>query len=266
MPLQKVKDFILHDLDEISEKIKEKIELIQNSNIDYKSFEKFKFALGQLDNFSIRSEISDQMQQKQINNFLNTFIPNLDEIIEKNSLNNPDNIYLSLLAELNKFKDNEQNIDEKDCEKFAKRANKFLDICTDEEQKNTINEALQIIKSQTLSNQNLNKNNLSDFEKEIIRLMENGIKSDNLIDELAKKLMTSYPKDTPAAVVYKASWPDQKIIVSTLECIADKVKKADINKTALVYVGRFLADEFELSKLYNKHFSHEFREAKDARR
>ena len=186
MPLQKVKDFILHDLDEISEKIKEKIELIQNSNIDYKSFEKFKFALGQLDNFSIRSEISDQMQQKQINNFLNTFIPNLDEIIEKNSLNNPDNIYLSLLTELNKFKDNEQNIDEKDCEKFAKRANKFLDICTDEEQKNTINEALQIIKSQTLSNQNLNKNNLSDFEKEIIRLMENGIKSDNLIDELAK--------------------------------------------------------------------------------
>ena len=86
------------------------------------------------------------------------------------------------------------------------------------------------------------------------------------IDELAKKLMTSYPKDTPAAVVYKASWPDQKIIVSTLECIADKVKEADINKTALVYVGRFLADEFELSKLYDKHFSHEFREAKDARR
>ncbi len=69
-----------------------------------------------------------------------------------------------------------------------------------------------------------------------------------------------------AAVVYKASWPDQKIIVSTLECIADKVKEADINKTALVYVGRFLADEFELSKLYDKHFSHEFREAKDARR
>ena len=79
------------------------------------------------------------------------------------------------------------------------------------------------------------------------------------------KLMTSYPKDTPAAVVYKASWPDQKIIISTLEKIAGEVKSADINKTALVYVGRFLSDEFELSKLYDKHFSHEYREAKDAR-
>ena len=69
-----------------------------------------------------------------------------------------------------------------------------------------------------------------------------------------------------AAVVYKASWPDQKIIMSTLENIAVEVKNADINKTALVYVGRFLADEFELSKLYDKHFSHEYREAKDARR
>ena len=80
------------------------------------------------------------------------------------------------------------------------------------------------------------------------------------IEELANKLMTS------AAVVYKASWPDQKIIMSTLENIAGEVKNADINKTALVYVGRFLADEFELSKLYDRHFSHEFREAKDARR
>lgn len=84
------------------------------------------------------------------------------------------------------------------------------------------------------------------------------------IDKLVKKLMTSYPKETPAAAVYKASWPEQKIIISTLENIADKVKEANINKTAIIYVGRFLADEFELSKLYDKQFSHEFREAKDA--
>ena len=84
------------------------------------------------------------------------------------------------------------------------------------------------------------------------------------IDKLVKKLMTSYPKETPAAVVYKASWPEQKIIISTLENIADKVKEANINKTAIIYVGRFLADEFELSKLYDKRFGHEFREAKDA--
>ena len=76
-------------------------------------------------------------------------MPVLDKIIEKNSLNNPDNIYLSLLAELNKFKDNEQNLDEKDFEKFSKRANKFIDICNDNEQKETIQEALQIIFAET---------------------------------------------------------------------------------------------------------------------
>ena len=72
----------------------------------------------------------------------------------------------------------------------------------------------------------------------------------------------SYPKDTKVAVVYKASWEDEKSIVSTLEHIAEEVKKAGIGKTALVIVGNALGDEFELSKLYDKHFSHEFREAK----
>ena len=84
------------------------------------------------------------------------------------------------------------------------------------------------------------------------------------IEKLSKKLMTSYEKDTPAAVVYKASWNDQKIIISTLENIAREVKKEVITKTAIVYVGRFLEDEFEMSRLYDKGFSHEFREANDA--
>lgn len=146
MPLFKVKDFILNDLGEASEQIQEKIELIKTSNIDFKSFEEFKFQVNsRLENFRISNEISENEQQRQINNFLNSFVPVLDKIIEKNSLNNPDNIYLSLLAELNKFKDNEQNLDEKDFEKFSKRANKFIDICNDNEQKETIQEALQII-------------------------------------------------------------------------------------------------------------------------
>lgn len=150
MPLFKVKDFILNDLGEASEQIQEKIELIKTSNIDFKSFEEFKFQVNsRLENFRISNEISENEQQRQINNFLNSFVPVLDKIIEKNSLNNPDNIYLSLLAELNKFKDNEQNLDEKDFEKFSKRANKFIDICNDNEQKETIQEALQIIFDET---------------------------------------------------------------------------------------------------------------------
>lgn len=83
------------------------------------------------------------------------------------------------------------------------------------------------------------------------------------IDELVRRLeLGGYPTDTPAAVVYKASWEDQQIVTGTLEDIAGKVQQAGIKKTALVTVGRFLGDEFELSKLYDEHFTHEFRQGK----
>lgn len=81
-----------------------------------------------------------------------------------------------------------------------------------------------------------------------------------MIDELVKKLCTSYPETTPAAVVYRASWPDQKIIYGTLADIADKVRDAGIRKTALVTIGDFLGSEYELSKLYDMTFTHEYRQ------
>ena len=81
-----------------------------------------------------------------------------------------------------------------------------------------------------------------------------------MIDELVMKLKTSYPETTPVAVVYKASWTDQKIIYGTLSDIAAKVKEAGIKKTALVTVGDFLGNEYELSKLYDKTFTHEYRQ------
>ena len=80
------------------------------------------------------------------------------------------------------------------------------------------------------------------------------------IETLSKRLQAGgYPADTPAAVVYKASWEDQKIVTGTLTDIAERVKEAGIRKTALVTVGRFLGDTFELSKLYDAHFTTEFR-------
>ena len=79
------------------------------------------------------------------------------------------------------------------------------------------------------------------------------------IEELSKKLMTRYDKDTPVAVVYKASWKEQKIVRGRLENIALLVKEAGITKTALTLVGDFLGNEYELSKLYDKNFSHEYR-------
>ncbi|WP_432627395.1 precorrin-4 C(11)-methyltransferase [Brotaphodocola sp.] len=83
------------------------------------------------------------------------------------------------------------------------------------------------------------------------------------LDQLVKRLMEGgYPENTETAVVYKASWPDQKIVRGTLCDIDGKVKAAGIRKTALVLVGRFLGDDFALSKLYDENFTHEFREAK----
>ncbi len=81
------------------------------------------------------------------------------------------------------------------------------------------------------------------------------------IDELTQKLKTGYCEDTPVAVVYKASWPEEKIVRGTLKDIASLVKKEGIRKTALVAVGDFLGNDYELSKLYDKSFTHEYRSA-----
>ena len=80
-----------------------------------------------------------------------------------------------------------------------------------------------------------------------------------MIEELASTLRQAYREDTPAAVVYKATWEDQKIVRGTLRDSADKVKAAGLCKTALTVVGDFLGDDYELSKLYDKTFTHEFR-------
>ncbi len=83
------------------------------------------------------------------------------------------------------------------------------------------------------------------------------------IQLLSETLKESYSQDTPVAVVYKATWEDQKIVAGTLKDIAGKVKEAGITKTALTVVGGFLGDEYELSKLYDKHFTHEYRKGID---
>lgn len=80
-----------------------------------------------------------------------------------------------------------------------------------------------------------------------------------MIDELVKRLMEGYSENTPVAVVYKATWKDEKIVRGTLSDIALKTKEAGINKTALVIVGNCLGDDYELSKLYDKNFKTEFR-------
>ena len=79
------------------------------------------------------------------------------------------------------------------------------------------------------------------------------------IQEVVQRLLTSYPPATPAAVVYKASWKEERIVQGTLEDIAQKTKEAGIQKTALIYVGDFLGEDFADSRLYHPSFSHGFR-------
>lgn len=83
----------------------------------------------------------------------------------------------------------------------------------------------------------------------------------HMIEELVDRLKAGYDENTPVAVVYKASWPEQKIIRATLGTIAAAVKGEGVKKTALVAVGNFLGNDYELSKLYDKSFSHEYRRA-----
>ena len=85
----------------------------------------------------------------------------------------------------------------------------------------------------------------------------------HMIEEVVERLLEGYSEDTPCAVVYKASWPEEKKVVGTLADIAEKVHAAAIGRTALITVGRFLGDEYALSKLYDRHFTHGYREAKD---
>ena len=57
------------------------------------------------------------------------------------------------------------------------------------------------------------------------------------IEKVVEKLIAGgYPKTTPIAVVYKATWPDEKVVKGTLEDIAAKVKENNIKKTALGYL------------------------------
>ena len=84
--------------------------------------------------------------------------------------------------------------------------------------------------------------------------------SSGMIEKACEELIKKYSPDTLAAVVYKASWPDEKIIKGTLSTLPNLAKEEGINKTALILAGDFLNDDIKTkSKLYDKNFSHAFR-------
>lgn len=86
--------------------------------------------------------------------------------------------------------------------------------------------------------------------------------STGLVEPLREQLLAGgYGKDTPAAIVYKATWPDEKVVRGTVDRLPQMARDHEITKTALILVGDFLGAEYERSKLYDPSFSHEFRQA-----
>ncbi len=84
--------------------------------------------------------------------------------------------------------------------------------------------------------------------------------STGLLQELQRRLMDGgYDKDTPAAIVYKATWEDEKVVRCTVDSLYESAVKNNITKTALIVVGKVLDTKYSRSELYNPLFTTEFR-------
>ena len=87
--------------------------------------------------------------------------------------------------------------------------------------------------------------------------------STGMLEELSERLIAGgYTKDTPAAIVYKATWEDEKTCVCTVGTLAQTAKQENITKTALMIIGDVVTHaQYDRSELYNPAFSTEFRKA-----
>ena len=86
--------------------------------------------------------------------------------------------------------------------------------------------------------------------------------STGLTEKLQRELVEGgYPGSTPVAVVYKATWPEEKILRCTVDTLHRTVTENHLSKTALIIVGDCLGGSYERSRLYAPDFSTEFREA-----
>ena len=87
--------------------------------------------------------------------------------------------------------------------------------------------------------------------------------STTMLEELSERLIAGgYSADTPAAIVYKATWEDEKKFICTVGTLAETARETDIRKTALMIIGDVVTHtHYNRSELYNPAFTTEFREA-----
>ena len=88
--------------------------------------------------------------------------------------------------------------------------------------------------------------------------------STGMLEELSRRLVEGgYREDTPAAIVYKATWPQEQIFYCTVATLEETAKRNQITKTALILVGDVIAQkDYSRSRLYAPDFETEFRKAK----
>ena len=88
--------------------------------------------------------------------------------------------------------------------------------------------------------------------------------STGLLESVERELLAggAYTEDTPAAIVYKATWPDECVLRCTVGTLAETARKNGVKKTALITIGGFLGDKYERSQLYHPDFTHEYREGR----
>ena len=86
--------------------------------------------------------------------------------------------------------------------------------------------------------------------------------STGLLERVEEELLAGgYAPDTPAAIVYKATWPEERVYRCTVSTLAKTAREHQVTKTALITIGNFLGKEYERSKLYDPSFTHGYREA-----
>jgi len=80
------------------------------------------------------------------------------------------------------------------------------------------------------------------------------------LDKIVAELIPSYGEACPVAVIFRASWPEERIVRATLATIVGEVAKTDIDRTALILVGEVLAArDFRDSALYDPGYQRRFR-------
>ena len=86
--------------------------------------------------------------------------------------------------------------------------------------------------------------------------------SASIVDDVQRELLQEYPEDTPVAACYHLTWPDQKIYRGVLKDLAKIVHDNHLTLTTMLVVGEAIDNRQGLSELYNKQFTHLFRQGK----